>query len=150
MTSPSMTPLVERLRGQSAYLVEMGANLGGDVLPLWVQAADEIERLTRCLSEAVAERDKLDERKCYWAGLYQAQGLDNINMQHQRDKATAYARELLAKITEHNADCESVCKASGADRGCDAYTGRGLRCPDCPRDWLIELPAALASAPKGE
>lgn len=54
---------------------------------------------------------------------------------------TAERDALLSEINKHNAGCESACAARfvGADnRPCrDTYNGR--MCPDCPRDWLIDL-----------
>jgi hypothetical protein len=45
---------------------------------------------------------------------------------------------LLAKIMAHNDACEAQCAAQDKTR-CEAYTGRGRECPDCPRDSMIEL-----------
>jgi hypothetical protein len=54
-------------------------------------------------------------------------------------EAAAKIDTLERMISEHNAGCVEACAARGSRR-CDAYTSRAMRCPDCPRDWMIETP----------
>jgi len=39
-------------------------------------------------------------------------------------------------ISKHNQSCETDCKAR---KYCDDYIGRGKLCPDCPRDYRIDV-----------
>jgi len=59
-----------------------------------------------------------------------------FQMDAQRYKAEA--DKLGALIAEHNSGCVMACEARG---DCRPYTSRGRKCPDCPKDWMIELPA---------
>lgn len=47
------------------------------------------------------------------------------------------AETLRAAIDEHNQGIESACKAR-YEHGCDAFVNRGLQCPDCPKEWLLD------------
>jgi hypothetical protein len=52
-----------------------------------------------------------------------------------------------AAITDHNTGCELSCgrrnEYNAKAFGCEAYLSRGMQCPDCPMDDLIEVPPAL-------
>lgn len=54
--------------------------------------------------------------------------------------------QLAAAIREHNEGCLAACGENEPDiatsRGCRSYLPRGRRCPECPQDWVIEMPSA--------
>lgn len=77
---------------------------------------------------------------------------DNARLQSDIDAANQlYVRArrevqgLRAAIAEHNQGCDESCQGQRKDGRCDAYTDRGMTCPDCPRDWQIELPDIAAT-----
>ena len=51
----------------------------------------------------------------------------------------AEIERLRAALEKHNAGCLAACTHRSDD--CAPYTKRGRQCPDCPKDWMIELPA---------
>lgn len=53
---------------------------------------------------------------------------------------------LAALIDEHNSACAAACEAQRDAGRCHAYMSRGLRCPDCPRDWQIDRAADSAES----
>ena len=49
-------------------------------------------------------------------------------------ESKAKVATLEQHISAHNEAVIAACEA----RGCEAYTARGLQCPACPKDYLIE------------
>ena len=53
---------------------------------------------------------------------------------------------LYSRVQYHNGICEASCDIRRDDGHCEPYLSRKKTCPDCPRDWLIDvgdMPAPL-------
>ena len=46
---------------------------------------------------------------------------------------------LKEQINDHNGDCRDGCDLQRATGRCEPYRKLGKNCPDCTRDWLIDL-----------
>jgi len=53
-------------------------------------------------------------------------------------KLEAENERLRGVINRHNVATQESCDWMQKHRGCDDYTMRGKKCPDCPKDWEIE------------
>jgi hypothetical protein len=62
------------------------------------------------------------------------------------DPLSADAAAWRQLVLTHNRYCTSNCDHRVAHGHCAAYVGRGRRCTDCPKDYLIEIPEELADA----
>lgn len=63
------------------------------------------------------------------------------------DALAARVAQLEQLIHDHNNGCSQSCFAMAEHGRCEGFTGRGRKCPDCPEDWTIELPAADGEKP---
>lgn len=52
---------------------------------------------------------------------------------------------LNAAVQSHNEGCKEACESMSAMH-CNPYLARGGRCPDCPKDWVIDFPKNSAAA----
>jgi hypothetical protein len=63
-----------------------------------------------------------------------------IELGQSRERVKA----LEAAISDHNSGCELSCGRSNEYNaksfGCESYLSRGMQCPNCPMDDLIEMP----------
>ena len=46
--------------------------------------------------------------------------------------------KLESKITEHNEGCARLCEEERKCKTSICHEYRNNRCPECPRDWMIE------------
>lgn len=62
-------------------------------------------------------------------------------------RQNARVAALEAAINDHNTGCESSCGRSNKYNaniyGCESYLSRGMQCPNCPMDDLIDMPVTL-------
>lgn len=119
---------VERLRLELSATHDMAATLEADVLRLR------------------AERDwlskELEHMRVSYSSCDAALAQCEQNSQRIADDLAA----LRAALDAHNSGCIGACEARAKD--CEAYTSRGLQCPECPRDWMVDTEAALAARGK--
>jgi len=120
------------------------------------KAMDERDDARRQRDEArkALSEEPLISGRCSWCNwkntavetMEEAQALarehTRICPSHPLRELEAYAGQLLRAIKEHNESCECACNAR---KDCAPYVDRGLRCPECPRDWKIDLPARRES-----
>lgn len=61
------------------------------------------------------------------------------------DALRARAEAAEKAIKDYNDSCIGACEYRVKTNHCEAYLGRGRNCPDCPRDDVIDYPAAIAA-----
>lgn len=86
-----------------------------------------------------------------WIGVHRAACVFIGNkMWELRIRSTAEIASLRALIESHNAGVIESCQNAYNRklRACDEFQSRGRQCPECPRDDLIDLPAARTQATK--
>ena len=127
------------------------------------EAADAIEAQAREIAELRAQLAKLDEKLscghrkldhddsyggctfCGFANGYHEYERDNDKLEAERDALRARAEAAEKAIKDYNDSCIGACEYRVKTNHCEAYLGRGRNCPDCPRDDVIDYPAAIAA-----